>query len=110
MICPKCGYTKKTRSNPQNAYYWSVIIPMIRKHIGYEPEEIHTVLKIKFLKPMIMRISNANFKGAFDELTFVGDTKSLKTDEFEKYLSDIRSWASKFLGMFIPLPNEVDMY
>ena len=108
MICPKCGYTKKTRSNPQNAYYWSVIIPMIRKQIGYEPDEIHGVLKSKFLNPMTMRINNPD--GAFDDLVFVGDTKSLKTDEFEKYLSDIRSWASKFLHMFIPLPNEVDMY
>jgi hypothetical protein len=30
------------------------------------------------------------------------------TKKMEEYLSQIREWASQSLGVFIPLPNEVD--
>ncbi len=85
------------RSLNQNNYYWGVVIEILSDHTGYLPEEMHEALKQKFL-------SYENFPGLRANLT----TASLKTHQFEIYLSKIRRWASTDLGVFIPEPNEVD--
>ena len=41
---------RETRSNPQNRYYWGVVIDTLSKELGYEPEEMHEILKYKFNK------------------------------------------------------------
>ena len=39
---------KSKRSDQQNRYYWGVVIEILANHCGYEAEEMHEALKIKF--------------------------------------------------------------
>ena len=86
---------KKRRSDRQNAYYWGVIIEILSDFTGYSADEMHEALKSKFL-------------GFYDKKTglrIVSSSAKLSTADFEKYLAQIRAWASEN-GVFIPLPNE----
>ena len=91
MKCPKCHFqwVSTTRSNPQNKYYFGVIVDMISQETGNEPEETHELLKLKFLKTMGKQ-----------------NTTQLDTREFNLYIEKIQRWASITLNMVIPDPNE----
>lgn len=86
------------RSIVQNNYYHGVVIKLLSEFTGYEPEEMHKALKIKFL-------TYENVKG----LPVTLSTTQLKTHEFEEFLERVRRWASMDLGVYIPLPNEVEV-
>lgn len=89
MKCPNCGYApsgkSRGRSNPQNSYLHGVILPILAFNTGYTNEEMKAVLKWKFK---------------------IKSTSALTTAEFEKFMSDVRMWASAELGAYIPAPNE----
>ena len=88
---------KATRSNQQNRYYWDIVVGLISECTGYEPDEVHEILKQEFLGKQLQ----------LGEKTFtLATTTNQTTLEFEDYLSKIRVWASKELGCYIPLPNE----
>ena len=88
----------KSRSNSQNKYYWGVIIPMIADEVGYKFNiEAHEALKFMFLKQ------------SKNGLTSLRSTSDLTTVEFEEYAKKCREWASEFLNLLIPLPNEVEL-
>ncbi len=105
--CPKCNYhwESKSRSNPQNSYYWGVIIKLISEHLGYTTEETHEILKYKFLK-IDFEIPQKS-KAQTELVPISRSTTQLDTKEMEEYLSQVRMWASGDLGVFIPEPNEV---
>jgi len=87
---------KPNRSNNQNRYYWSVCLGLIADHTGHTADELHEYFKEMFLP----------HKQVLDKSIVMSSTK-LKTDEFEKYLEDIRRFAAERLSCIIPLPNEV---
>jgi hypothetical protein len=95
MKCPACGFEikkklpEKHRSNPQNRYFHGVVLPLLSDHTGYTDEEMKGILKYKFR---------------------VKHTSSLDTKGFEEFCSQIRQWASRDLGCWIPEPNETDTY
>lgn len=102
--CIKCGRPfSKQRSNPQNSYYWSVVIGLISEHTGFTPEETHEILKHKFLR-ITLWIPKKD--GVKEMSVITKTTTKLTTKAFEEYLSQIRIWASQDLGCFIPSPNE----
>ena len=41
---------KKTRSSPQNRYYWGVVLKLISEKTGYTREEIHEMLRLLYLR------------------------------------------------------------
>lgn len=84
------------RSNNQNNYYFGVVCKVLGDYFGYEPDEMHEALKLKFLQV-----------GAVDVPTLKSTTK-LNTAEFEDYLERIRRWAAIDYSIAIPLPNEVE--
>ena len=86
----------KTRSNPQNAFYWGVAIKILCDEIGYTDDEMHATLKIMFLQDKTRKFPTLR------------STTTLTTVEFEEYLEKIRQWAAQDLNCVIPLPNEVD--
>jgi hypothetical protein len=97
----------KKRSLPQNAYYWSVCVPLIKKglyDIGYRDiktnDDAHEVMKHLFLKK---KFSNEE---SGEVIVVPGSTASLKTVEFNEYLEEIWQWASDYLNIQIPQPNE----
>ena len=85
----------KKRSGCQNRYYWGVVVDILSDHTGYTPDEIHRVLKEKFLEREAM----------LGEKVAVSTT-GLTTQEFEEYMRKIRMWASSDLQCIIPQPNE----
>lgn len=96
-LCPKCKFEWKStiRSTPQNRYYFGVVIDILSNHIGFTPDEMHEILKHKFLR-------HKEQKG----YVIPQSTTSLSTIEFENYLTQIREWAVIDLGVLIPEPNE----
>lgn len=104
--CSQCGYesNKKNRSGNQNRYYWSVVIELISEHTGFTREEIHEILKHKFLRRTIWIPHNAD--GVKEMNVIARSTTDLTTKEFEEFLSSIRGWAAICLGISIPEPNE----
>lgn len=105
LSCPVCGYkeTKKIRSNEQNRYYFGVIVDLLSKHTGFTREEMHEVLKHKFLR----RTMWIPKKDGVKEMSIIThSTTDLTTKQFEEYTSEVRMWASADLGLFLPEPNE----
>lgn len=87
------------RSKSQNAYYWSVPLTILAESTGHTTEEVHDAVKEMFLPRKFVKLGN-------HEVQTHKSTTELDTDEFEKYLEQIRAWASTELGITIPLPNE----
>ena len=87
----------RRRSVSQNAYYWGIIIEILRDHIGYDPDQMHEALKWKFLQ---IRHS---------KLPSVRSTASMSTVEFSTYIDDIKMWAASELEIMIPDPNQVEI-
>ena len=88
---------KKSRSMPQNAYYWAVVVKLVSETTGFTDEEAHIALKMMFLQDRTRKIPTLR------------STTELSTTEMEFYLENVRHWASTELSCFIPLPNEVDL-
>jgi len=93
------------RSNPQNRYYWGVVIKEISirlREVGYpwlEDDEVHEMMKLKF-----------NFERMINEetgeaLEIPRTTVDLSKTEFSEYIDRVRMWAAEFLGIDIPDPN-----
>ncbi len=92
------------RSDQQNKYYWSAIIPIVKeglKGVGIEmsKEQTHELLKYKFLKREFITSDG-------DILQSVGSTTELNKVEFSEYKESIQQWASEYLNVNIPDPNE----
>lgn len=85
---------KKWRSSNENNYYWGVVVEELSQYTGFSPQEVHTLLKNKFLKIVKGKLESAR------------STTELSVYEFEQYLSQVRQWASEELNVYIPTPNE----
>ncbi len=92
---------KKNRSDNQNRYYWGVVIRILSEEFGFEADEMHEVLKQKFLVAETLKIGKEDF-------VITKPTHNQNTTEFEEYLSHIRTWASTEMNIVIPLPNDVE--
>jgi hypothetical protein len=88
---------QKLSSNPQNRYYYGVIVKFISEFTGHTPEEVDSILKWKFLK-------RYDDKG----MEYVPSKNALTTAEREVYHDNCRRWAAIVLELNIPLPNEVE--
>lgn len=86
----------KKRTDPQNRFYWGVVIPMLAEHFGYSKDEMHEALKWKFLQ-----------KPGANPPT-VGSTKKMDTVKFNAYIEQIQVWAAQEYSIIIPDPNEVE--
>lgn len=97
------------RSGQQNKYYWSAIIPIVRdglKKVGIEmsKEQTHELLKYKFLMREFITSDG-------DILKSIGSSKELNKQEFSEYKESIQQWASEYLGIIVPDPNEqIELY
>ena len=105
--CPRCGYSPsgKQRSIPQNNYYWGVIVTTLFEELGHEYSlgDIHEMLKHKFLTEYHVIKGK---KGEAIELPISKSTTDLDTKQWEEYMSQIRTWASAELSIWLPEPNE----
>lgn len=95
---------RKGRSTPQNAYYWAVVVPLIREAINkfgneFDEAETHEFLKAKFNSIEIEPVPD-NF------IEVPQSTGKLDTVGFMTYIEKIQRFASQMLGVYIPAPNE----
>lgn len=94
---------RATRSVRANRYYWGVLVDAIAEHTGYAPEEMHEILKAKFL-PKAVSIRNGNGR-IVAEYVIGGTTTTLTAKEFAIYCDRIRLWALEELGVAVPDPD-----
>jgi hypothetical protein len=97
---------KKTRSNPQNAFYYGVVVPIMQqclKDAGYlmTNEQIHEMLKLKFLKESILVNEQTG-----EYLERIKSTTELSTIEFMEYILEIQKFSVEYFNTVIPDPNE----
>lgn len=90
-------YTKK-RSNPQNAFYWGVVLKVFGDFMGESPENLHLLFRQRLLGCETKTIQGT-------EITELKSTTSLTTKEFTDYIDKIRFTASE-MGCEIPLPED----
>lgn len=93
-----------TRSLAQNAWYWSCIVGLLSEHTGFSPDEMHEVLKAKFL-PKTLAVPDGRGE-VIAEFVIGGTTTTLNKIEFGEYCEQIRRWASADLSVVIPDPQE----
>lgn len=93
---------KNNRTMNQNRYYWKCIVQELAKEIGYNTDEMHEALKIKFSSEW----NQIEYK---DKIIPIHNTKSttvMNTQEFEDYCDKIRIWSMVDLGIRLQAPNE----
>ena len=93
---------RNNRSNMQNNYYWKCIVQVLAEELGYFPDEMHDILKVKFSSEwQSIEINNRQVG-----LQVMNSTATMNTKEFEIYAEQIRIWALTELGIRLMLPNE----
>jgi hypothetical protein len=83
---------RESRTLSQNGYYWAVVVPMFAECCGYDDEEMHNALKMRFL----MKHDGP--------MPTVRSTTSLDTKEFTDYIESCRRLAAE-MGCVIPDPG-----
>tara|TARA_R100000322_G_C5405760_1_gene182522 strand:+ start:598 stop:981 length:384 start_codon:yes stop_codon:yes gene_type:complete len=95
---------RNNRSMMQNNYYWKCIVQMLADELGYYPNEMHDILKVKFASEWQSIEVNNNKVG----LQVINSTATMNTKEFEIYAEQIRVWALSELNIRLMLPNEYE--
>ena len=93
---------RNNRSIMQNNYYWKCIVQTLSEELGYYPNEIHDILKVKFASEWQSIEVNNNKVG----LQVINSTATMDTKAFEIYAEQIRIWALSELNIILMLPNE----
>ncbi len=87
---------QRTRSDRANSYYWATVVPILADHCGYDKQEMHEALAMRFL-----RIDDCPITGAPRRKR----TPDTSTREFAEYVDACIRLAGE-LGLSIPAPNE----
>ena len=95
---------RNKRSMLQNNYYWKCIVQMLADELGYYPNEMHDILKVKFASEWQSIEVNNNKVG----LQVINSTATMDTKAFEIYAEQIRIWALSELNIRLMLPNEYE--
>lgn len=96
---------RNRRSNPQNRYYWGVVVKEIQLRLiqlgnDFDADTVHEFLKDKFNKKEIIGDGG-------EVLDYLGGTTTgMNKEEFTIYLDKIIEWAASFLQIAIPYPDE----
>ena len=93
---------RNNRSMMQNNYYWKCIVQTLSDELGYYPNEMHDILKVKFSSEWQSIEVNNNKVG----LQVINSTATMDTKAFEIYAEQIRIWALSELNIRLMLPNE----
>lgn len=86
---------KKGRSNSQNRLYWS-LLGIIAKDAGYEIDDLHTAIKVRFLGTSEKFIAG-------NLVTIPKSTTTLNTREFTELIEKIYALGAE-MGIVLPVP------
>lgn len=81
------------RSHDQNSKYWS-IVEEIARQTGHHKDEIHDILKVKFLQTKTVNIFGI-------EREVVPDSRNLSASQFSEYIDQVQAWAATDLGIHV---------
>jgi len=95
---------RNTRSNMQNSYYWKCIVQGLAEELGYFPDEMHDILKVKFSSEW----NSIELNDRTVAIQTVKSTARMDSKAFEIYADQIRMWAMTDLGIRLMLPNEYE--
>ena len=90
---------KSQRSSQQNRYYFGVVIKLIGEYCGYDTDDMHEALAMKFL-----RIEDCPITGAPRRKR----TPKTNTAEFAAYVDQCIRFGAE-LGVVIPEPGMVEI-
>lgn len=88
---------RQKRSSQANRYYFGVVIPLLSEATGYERDEMHELLAMRFL-----RIEDDPVTGSPRRRR----TPDTDTKEFAEYVDRCIRFAAE-LGVYVPAPGEV---
>lgn len=86
------------RTDRQSRYYFGVVVPLIADHCGYDKQEMHELLAMRFL-----RIEDDPVTGAPRRK----HTPDTDTEEFSIYVDHCIAFAAQ-LGVYIPPAHTVE--
>ncbi len=97
-----------SRSIQQNAYLHGVVIPEVQRGLidaGYSPNEVtmdavKDLLKYRFAKKEIVNTTTG------ETMEMIHATHEMTTAEMTDFIEEVRRFASEYLGVYIPSPNE----
>lgn len=87
------------RSNQQNRLMW-LWFTIIANHIGYTPMQVKGMMQAKFL------LIDEVIESTGEILPRVQGTSELDKYDMTKFLDNVHQWASEFLQITLPQPNE----
>lgn len=90
---------KSTRSGQQNRYWWA-IVTILANEIGYTKNEMHEILKFKFLKRSKVLESTG------EVFEYLESTTKLNKSEFADMTSELIRWSAETFNVILPLPGE----
>ena len=85
---------RQKRSSQANRYYFGAVVPLIAEHCGYDKQEMHELLAMRFL-----RIEDDPITGAPRRKS----TPDTESDEFAEYVDRCIQFGAE-LGVIIPEP------
>lgn len=89
----------RPNSKPQQRYFRGVVVKMISEHTGDDVKSTYAHLQGQFFL-----YYDKNNK-PYVRSTEIGEWTTV---EWEEKMQEIRVWAFNFLGINIPLPNEIE--
>ena len=90
---------RKDRTPPQLKFYWAVPVRLLSQHTGYEENEIHAILKYKFLKTV-----NEDGYEYIKSLSTIA--RQVDTREMNEFIEKIQRWGAE-IGCYIPDPEKI---
>lgn len=89
---------RSQRSKQANAYYWGVVVKLMAEEFGYEPQEMHEALAMKFLRMEDCPITGSPRRRR---------TPECDTADFAVYVDQCIRLAAEH-GVYVPQPGEVE--
>ena len=82
------------RSREQNSLYWKWV-DIMAKEIGYTKEEMHTLIKYKFLKRNVVDDDGV-------EQEIIKSTTTLTSKEFSLFMNELLYWSNSTFNINLP--------
>lgn len=96
---------RSTRSSHQNRYYWGIVIPLVMQgliELGHDvnKQDTHEFIKANFNYEEILN------KDTGELFRMTKSTARLNKNDFGVMIEKLKVFASEYLNVYIPEPNE----
>ena len=96
---------RSTRSTQQNRYYWGIVVPLVMQgliELGHDvnKQETHEFIKANFNYEEIVN------KDTGELFRMTKSTARLNKNDFGVMIEKLKVFASEYLNVYIPEPNE----